>query len=64
MDKYGMLRTENDFRLDFNAILDRAKHSGIDIHDEVNRKFLEDTAEHIAELNAKIRQLYGFLHPS
>lgn len=59
MDSHKPKRTDQDFNIAFNGMLQTARMMGVDIHDENVRRFIEHAAECRAEDHAQLRHLYG-----
>jgi len=63
MGDYTIKRTETDFNIAFNGMLETARIMGVDIHNESVRRFIVHAAECRAEDHAQIRWMYNtFVH--
>lgn len=57
-----MTASQTDFHVEFNALLVQARAHGLSVREEPARRFLEHTAELLAQRQAEIRALENALH--
>lgn len=63
MGDYTIKRTDEDFNIAFNGMLETARRLGINTKDEAIRQFVVHLAECRAEDHAQIRWMYNtFVH--